>query len=257
MIKLSCNTALIPNASLDEILAYYREIGITRVELIQFMHGEEVEKASAGELSKTLERHGQELIALYCRPIDVWAPDRLEKSLAVVLRAVHMAQEMGAERVVFPPLLPRAKYDYAALAVACERLLEDMGDRQVKICLENHHNWPMDVAEDYRKVIGKVTDARLGIAMDTGHLTSSEADIPAFIREFAPRIYHVHIKDHIGTKSVPLGKGTTDNVQAMQKLRGCGYEGYASIELEVEDRENVKTYLRDAVRYCREELGLV
>jgi sugar phosphate isomerase/epimerase len=114
----------------------------------------------------------------------------------------------------------------------------------------------MDVAEDYRKVLSAVPDKRLGIALDTGHFTSSQVDIPAFINEFADRIYHVHIKDHIGTRSVPLGTGSTDNVAVMHLLRQHGYDGYASIELEVEDPENMRQYLRDAVRYCRDVLGL-
>lgn len=256
MIRLSCNSALLPKTSLEEVLSYYRQIGITRIELIHFMHGDAVEKLTAAELAAMMRRHGQELIALYSRPIDIWAPDRLEKSLANICRVIGMAEELKVSRIVFPPLLPRERYDYGALAAGCQRLMDSLGSRQIRICLENHHGWPMDLAEDYRKVLQMVSDQRLGIALDTGHFTSSKVDIPAFIEEFAQRIFHVHIKDHIGTRSMPLGKGTTDNVTAMRMLRQRGYDGYASIELEVEDPENMREYLRDAVRYCREELGL-
>jgi sugar phosphate isomerase/epimerase len=256
MIKLSCNSALLPKTSLEDALAFYRQIGLTRLELIHFMHGDALEQTSATDLAALLRRHGQDLIALYPRPIDIWAPDRLETSLANIRRVFDMADTLGVTRIVFPPLLPRDKFDYAALAAACQRLIDDLGPRQIRICLENHHGWPMDLAEDYRKLLAMVPDPRLGIALDTGHCTSSNVDIPAFIKEFAPRIHHIHIKDHIGTRSMPLGKGTTDNIAALRLLREHNYDGYASIELEVEDPENMRQYLRDAVTYCQTELGL-
>lgn len=256
MISLSCNSALLPKASLDEILGFYRDIGITRIELIHFMHGDAVEQFAAADLAAIMKRYGMELIALYPRPIDIWAPDRLEKSLANIRRVLDMADALHVERIVFPPLLPRDKYDYTALARACEDLLAHLGRRPIEICLENHHGWPMDLAEDYRKLLAMVPDKRLGIALDTGHCTSSGVDIPAFIAEFAPRIHHIHIKDHIGKRSMPLGKGTTDNITAMRLLRDHGYDGYASIELEVEDPENMRQYLRDAVAYCHDRLSL-
>lgn len=255
-IQLSANTALMPGTSLDEVLAFYREIGIRRVELIQFMHGPEVEAAAADELAATLARHGQELIALYCRPIDVWTPDRLEASVAGVVRAVGIAEELGATRVVFPPLLPRQGFDYALLVQACRQVLERTAGSPVRVCLENHHDWPMARPEDYRSVLGEVDDPRLAVALDTGHFTSSGVDGPAFVREFAPRIAHVHLKDHVGTRSVPFGRGETDNVGTVQALREVGFRGYASIELEVEDPENVRGYLRDAVEYCGQVLGI-
>lgn len=256
MIKLAANSALITGEPLEEVLGFYREIGIRRLELIQFMHGDTVEQAGPEELSALLGRFEMELIALYCRPIDVWSDERLENSLQGVIRACGIAEEMGAPRVVFPPLLPREGYPYTRLTGALRRVLDALGDRQVFLCLENHHGWPMDLPVDYRSVLGAFQDPRVAIAFDTGHFTASQVDLVGFVREFGPRIRHVHLKDHIGTRSVPFGVGQTDNVAALAALREDGYDGFASIELEVEDPENVRGYLRDAVVYCRDVLGV-
>jgi sugar phosphate isomerase/epimerase len=256
MIRLSCNSALLAKTPIDEVLTYYRRIGIGRLELILFMHGPDIEEAPSNDLAALMRRHEMELIALYCRPIDVWSSEKLERSLAVISRTMDIAEDLGVNRIVFPPLLPREKYDYDALIRGCERMMGQLGRRQIAVCLENHHNWPMDLAEDYRRVLGAVADPRLGIAFDTGHFTSSQVDVMAFIDEFAPRILHVHLKDHIGTLSVPLGTGQTDNPAILQKLRQIGYNGCASIELELEDPKDIRQYLADAVRYCQNVLKL-
>lgn len=256
MIKLSANSALIPGEPIEGVLEFYREIGIRRLELIQFMHGDAIEQAGPAELSALLARHDMELAALYCRPIDIWDDERLERSVAGVVRACGIAEAMGANRVVFPPLLPREGYDYGRLVRALRRVIDGLGGREVYICLENHHGWPMDLPEDYRLVLGEVDDARVAVAFDTGHFTASNVELVRLVHEFGSRIRHVHLKDHIGTRSVPFGAGVTDNLGAVRALREVGYEGYASIELEVDDPENVRAYLRDAVAYTNEVLGL-
>ena len=66
------------------------------------------------------------------------------------------------------------------------------------------------------------------------------------IRRHGDRVRHVHIKDHIGTRSVPIGTGETDNLSVIRALISKGYDGYLSLELEVEDVENIDRYVADA-----------
>lgn len=257
MIKLSCNSATLPGLSLEDAMERHTQLGLTRLELILFMHGPDVENASSRHLARLAEKAGQQIIAIYPKPIDPWSEDRFEASVAGVKRAVDLARDLCVRRIVFPPLLPRDGFDYGRLVEGCEQVLRHIGERDILICLENHHGWPMCRPEDYRKVFSAVSDPRLGMAFDTGHFTASEVDMPAMIAEFLPRIHHVHLKDHIATQSVAFGRGKTDNLGVISALRKSGFEGYASIELEVEDKENLGRYLEEAAGYCRTRLGLM
>jgi sugar phosphate isomerase/epimerase len=101
-----------------------------------------------------------------------------------------------------------------------------------------------------------VPQRSIGITMDTGHFTASGVDLVAFADCFADRIAHIHLKDHVGERCVPLGAGETDNAALLATLRRRGFEGYATLELEVEDREHTLRYLAEARDYCARVLDL-
>ncbi len=106
---------------------------------------------------------------------------------------------------------------------------------------------------DYESLNVQTADLkRVGFTVDTGHFTSAGVDIPAFLRAFGPRVFHVHVKDHIGTESVALGAGRTDNRGVAEALARRGYDGYLSTELEVHDRENALRYVRESLAYMKD-----
>ena len=74
-------------------------------------------------------------------------------------------------------------------------------------------------------------------------------------RRFPGRIFHVHIKDHRGTQSVPLGTGETNNRGTVAALKETGYAGYLSQELEVTDRENADRYAAEGIAYMKSLLS--
>lgn len=257
MIKLSCSSTCLRGRSLGEALYAHAAIGFRRLELIALGAGTvDLQEWDPPDLGALLAEHGQELVALYCPPVDVRCLMHLSESVARVQRAIECAAALGCPRIVFPPLRPREGYDYAALARACGRLCEDIGDRDVAIALENHHGWPLSYPEDYERLFADVDDPRLGITVDTGHFSASEVDIPAFVDRFADRIYHVHLKDIGKWRSVPFGEGDVDNVGTIERLRANGYEGCASVEIEMRDREGPERDLAQAFAYCRDVLGL-
>ena len=197
-----------------------------------------------------------EMVALYVRPVDVRSDEGFRESLDYVRRGIDLAAAMQCTRIVFPPLRPREGYDYGRLAEGCRILADYIGERDVALALENHHQWPMSYPEDYARLFEHLDDARVGITMDTGHFTSSQVDMVDFVDRFAGRVKHVHLKDHVGTQSVAFGRGETDNAAVIERLRGAGYDGCASVELEVADKENTERYLAEALDYCRDVLGL-
>ena len=159
-----------------------------------------------------------------------------------------MAQEMGVQRIVFTG----QGRDTAPLRTAIEgykQLADYVTGKNVTICIENHYRNQIEFPEDCRQVFDAVDSPQFGMTIDTGHFTSSQVDFVAMVDEFGHRIKHVHVKDHIGTESVPLGKGETDNAGLISRLRRLGYDGYLSVEVEAKDHENNPRYAAEARPY--------
>ncbi|MDR0554494.1 MAG: TIM barrel protein, partial [Treponema sp.] len=75
--------------------------------------------------------------------------------------------------------------------------------------------------------------------------------IPAFIREFGKKVFNVHLKDHIGKQSVPIGEGEIDLRGIVKALDETGYEGALAIEIEPEEPAKLPGYVKDALVYMR------
>ena len=125
----------------------------------------------------------------------------------------------------------------------------------VKLCLEPHYGNILQEPADFEKLLNRFDDPRLGLCVDTGHFHSAGADQPALIRHFASRIYNVHLKDHLGTTSVGIGRGEVDLAAIVAALRGIGYDAGLTVELEVEDPENLPRYTQEAYIYLSGLLG--
>ncbi len=258
MIKMSISSYSLKELSFEEMLKKYNELGYENLEIVALSSTEhlDVTEWNADKLGELLKKYNMNMIALYPKPIDVHSEEGFQNNNAYIKKAIDLAHELECQRIVFSPLLPRENYDYAKLAEACKILADYIGTRGITICLENHHNWPLCFKEDYEKLFKYINDPRIAITMDTGHFTSSNVDAVDFIDAFSSLIKHIHLKDHKGTESVGLGCGETDNAAIFSKLRETGYDGYATIELEVRDKENIEKYLKEAISYCKTELNL-
>lgn len=253
VIRLACATCCLWDWPLDKTLAAYEELGFTAIELLALGADQhlDVMQCEASRLRSLIARHGLELAAIYPKPVNTMTEKDRAESMEYVRRTIDLACELGCRRIVFTPIhFPREKIDYSKIAAACGELAAYVGNRDVVICLENHHGFPLSVAEDYEKVFSLIDDHRIGITVDTGHFTASRVDVPGFVDRWRQRIYHVHLKDQVGTKPVPFGAGQTDNVTAVERLRAIGFDGYASIELEIEHKQRRLEQLADARRYC-------
>lgn len=249
MIKLACSTVSLPRGPLDEVLDTIAELGFKRVELVAHGGpGPDLQQTTPEQLARAFEKAGLELIGIYPKPFDTRDQDLLDASLPYVQRTIDVVAELGCERVVFTPLHPsqREEPQYVLMAEGCRRLAEYIGDRPVTVCLENHHTWPLSYAADYERIMGDVDDPCIAITVDTGHFTASEVDQVAFVQRFADRIRHLHLKDQVGTKTVPFGEGQTPNAAVLRELESRGYDGYASLELELRDVDDPVAALRAA-----------
>lgn len=124
----------------------------------------------------------------------------------------------------------------------------------VRFALEVH---PTEIAYDYystQRLFAKFNDRpTLGLNFDPSHLLWNMLDPAVFARDFAQKIYHVHMKDvkmnldgrngilgsHLtfgdtrrGWNFVSLGHGNVDFDAIIRELNRAGYQGPLSVEWE-------------------------
>jgi sugar phosphate isomerase/epimerase len=143
---------------------------------------------------------------------------------------------------------------YEQFADAWAPILDVFEEEGVRFGLEVH---PTEIAYDFEttrrtlEAIGKRPS--FGLNLDPSHLRHQHLDPAQFAREFADRIYHVHIKDvrlrlngrrsilgsHLnfgeearGWDFVSPGHGDVDFEEFIRALNRIGYEGPLSIEWE-------------------------
>ena len=115
--------------------------------------------------------------------------------------------------------------------------------------MEPHIGSQFQTDTDYEAIFAHITTKQIGITIDTGHFHEAGVDWKALIRRYPDRIYNVHVKDHVGSQSVPIGKGEIDMRGLVYELGAIGYEGPLAVELEVKDPENLPRYVADAYEY--------
>ena len=131
---------------------------------------------------------------------------------AAIARCAGYARELGARYVTSTGAEPRSSRGGLERVIRCaQAVLQAIPkDNPVRLLLEPHFGNVLEQPDDFAAVLGACNDERMGVCLDTGHFHAAGVDMPAFIRQFAGRIYSVHLKDHIGPRSVGIGRGEID-----------------------------------------------
>ena len=174
-----------------------------------------------------------------------------------IAKCVGFAQELGCWHITTTGASRRDEPGALKRVIACvQQVLEQIpSDCGIKLTLEPHYGNVLEQPEDFDAVLAAVTDPRVGLCVDTGHFHSAQVDTVAFIHRHASRIYAVHLKDHIGTVSVGIGRGETDLPATIAALQATHYPGGLTLELEVEDPEHLPRYTEEAYIYLKGMLG--
>lgn len=145
------------------------------------------------------------------------------------------------------------KPEIAALPLV-EKLVKEYDQ---KIAIHNHG--PEDGVYPTPAVVFdaiKSLDARIGLCIDIGHAARAGADPAAAIRQYAPRLYDLHMKDSIAIvgakKDIPteVGTGRIDVRGVLTALRQINYAGVVAFEYE-KAAANPVTGLAESIGYVR------
>lgn len=173
----------------------------------------------------------------------------------------------------FPPLDPNLIDDgYKLFAERWNPIFDEFDKAGIKFGLEVH---PTEIAYDYftaQRALAAV-DRRpaFGFNLDPSHFIPQGVDPALFARDFADRIYHMHVKDAMVRRDgragiygsyLPFGDhrrswdfrspghGEVDFESLIRALNDIGYQGPLSVEWEDSgmDREHGA---REAAEFCR------
>jgi inosose dehydratase len=238
------------NAPSDAALRDIADAGYRGVELFD---GNLVEYA-AGPFRKLLDETGLQLVAVYSGANFVF-PDVLEEELWRISQGTALAAELGAEHLVVGGGARRTtgttEADYARLAEALDQVVSIAEEHGLCASYHPHLSTIVENGDELEKVM---TRSRINFCPDTAHLVAAGSDPVELIRRYAGRIGYVHLKDLRADPFafLPLGEGDLDFPAILDALRGAGYEGWLTVELDEFDGAAV-----DAARASREYLSSI
>lgn len=134
-------------------------------------------------------------------------------------------------------------------------------ETDIKLAIHNHgpgddvYPSPDDVMEKVKNL-----DERIGLCMDIGHTKRIGQDPSKKAKQYADRLYDVHIKDvHIASAeghSVEIGRGVIDIPKFLKTLRKIKYTGVVGFEYE-KDGDDPLAGLAESVGYVRGVLDVL
>lgn len=284
---------------LDNLCALMSGIGYEGIEISTASHIDVNRVLSdddyVAQFKQTLEKHGLSVWALGSHLTgqcvgDVWdarlnnfAPNHLanqpEKirawAIAEMEATARAAKKLGIKIVTgflgspiwsywyaYPQTTPAmVQQGFDTIKQLWDPIFDVFDECGVKLAFEVH---PAEIAFDYytTKKLLETFDYRpaLGLNFDPSHLEWQGVDPVVFLKDFAERIYHVHLKDvkmsldgragilgsHLGFGDtrrawnfVSLGHGNVDFDGIIRELNQMGYEGPLSVEWEDSGMERV------------------
>lgn len=106
----------------------------------------------------------------------------------------------------------------------------------VNVHPHSHHGSLLETAEEYRYLAGGLDGRCASLGPDTGHIVRGGQNLLACLREYLPRITHIHFKDADPSRRwVALGEGQCDFPAVVDLLRVDGYDGWIVAEEESEE----------------------
>ena len=223
-MKLGVCSAILPDLSLEEVLAFAAAEGLDCVEVMCWPKGKAtrryagvthidvatIGKAEAKRIKQLVAAAGVEISGLgyYPNPL---APDKREAKVAIdhIKRVIRATERLGLKQMnTFIGRDPAKSVDanWKRFRQVWKPLVKFAGDHGVRIGIENcpmlfsDDEWPggKNLAHSpavWRRMFKEIPARHFGLNYDPSHMVWQQMDYIRPLREFADRIFHVHAKD--------------------------------------------------------------
>lgn len=203
--------------NVDDSIAMMNRLGIQQVTLKDFHLPYDSSQAKVNEIIGRFKQAGIHVYGLGVIYM---------KTAAEVDRSFEYAKKAGVEMIVGVPT-------YELLSYTENKVKE----YNIKIAIHNHgpedklYPGPKDIYDRIKQM-----DARVGICLDIGHALRAGADPAKAVRDYASRIFDMHIKDVTApekdAKAIEVGRGAIDFPALVKALLKINYTGRCSLEFE-------------------------
>lgn len=204
---------------IDGAIAMMKRVGVTNLSLKDFFLPLD---SSPGTIHTVAARFRDAGIRIYAAGVIYM------KTVAEVDRAFEYARVLEVGLIVGAPdpeLLPHVE--------------ERVKASGIRIAIHNHgpedklYPSPVNVYEHVKGL-----DERIGLCLDIGHAARAGADLVKVVKDYAPRIFDLHIKDLAVISKEPrpieLGRGVLDIPGLLAALVKIRYAGVCSMEHEMD-----------------------
>jgi len=143
--------------------------------------------------------------------------------------------------------------DWPVVGAGAERIARAVRDATgLRTAFHHHCATYVETAEEIDALMRITSPELLGLCVDTGHATYAGGDPIALLREYSPRVWHVHFKDCSATVAADarrgewdyfaavrhglfceLGRGAVDFDAVIRELRTMAYDGWIVVEQDV------------------------
>lgn len=302
MLSLGFVTAILPDLSLEEVAVFAKECGYAALEVMCWPPGK-AERRYAGvthidvvnftaddakRIQDMLAATGVSISGLGYYPNPLVADEAEGKVYSDhLLKLIEAAKLLGVPVVnsfIGRDHTKSVDENWPRFLEVWKPIIAFAEDHGINIGIENcpmsfsRDEWPggKNLAHSpaiWRRMFNDIPNANFGLNFDPSHFIFQHMDYCKALRDFAPRIHHMHAKDvridrekldEVGILAYPLqyhtpkipGLGDVNWSKFFSTLTETGYEGAVCVE--VEDRafegslENRKASLRQSHNYLKQ-----
>ncbi len=250
-MKLACATLCFRKRITDEILdtlTYASKAGFRSIEIagpITWDAGS-IQLVDRSKFKDALRQAQMELTGSFFCPLPTVTPEAAIEGARYANMVADFVKEMGG-KLLLSCGGPRQPGDRGLVNTVrgLAKIIEHIEGSDLRIALESldpeaencglASGKQVCLPSDYEFLFKNLPSDKIGVCLDIGHVYSTGIDVVDFIHRFAGKIFNVHFKDQIGSKSVPLGQGEMDLPAIVKALRDIGYDGYVALEIEQQD----------------------
>lgn len=229
---------------LEDVMRDYSQIGYRMFELYMNDRGSAVDMSLGADYYRDLAaKYGMRYPSLHLFEID---PDD-DASMRKAYDAARFAKDLGIEILVFNST---RKDNYARALGMFLRATEELNQ---KVLLQIHEGRSLDDMDEVSAMLEKFDHhPRLKVLHEVGSYHALGIHWKSVIDRFGADIALVHLKDMIGSQSVPFGVGDVDLPALIRAMDDIGYTGDYVVEIAPPHREKTFEYIKDAYKYLRD-----
>lgn len=122
---------------------------------------------------------------------------------------------------------------YVRLIQSLEEILDHAVKKGINVGIEYEPGLLIENAGEATRLLAELSCPNLGLNLDLGHAKVAGESLSSTIKQFAGKIWNIHLEDIRGRKHYHLvpGEGDMDFKEALDTLSSIGYKGFITLEL--------------------------